>query len=316
MFSNNTAQESGGDVVADGESSLSIVGATFAASRAGLNGGSMLVQGNASLKLLHSLMTGAHTKTGSGGCLSMWQNATAILVNTVVSGCTALGDGGGAALYGYASMELINSTISGNTGGTPEAPSGGFGGGLAVRDTTRVMLQGSTFKDNYAQLAGGGLGLFHDATLSVRGPKPTMFYNNTAQTIGGGLRLASSKGIVGALHLLKAEGNVAPTAPGMSVEATNITIVDRGNAENFITSDNRDGFLRVILNVSGAIGMPSDDNLQYALSDEGYNKKFSDNLQANGTTLKEVAIRLKYPPGGQQGSGPVKFTGGLSQTSN
>jgi len=256
--------------------------------------------GDTTLKLSGSVITGAQAKTSSGGCISMWENTTARLVGTVVSGCTALEDGGGIAVRDNTTLQLINSTISGNTGGTPDSSRNVYGGGLAAIDSAQVLLQGSAFKNNHAQHAGGGLSILNDATLSVRGPQPTVFHNNKAETTGGGLRLASAKADVSdALLLLKLQDNDAPTAPNVSYEATNITIVDRGNADNFITSDNRDGFLRVILNVSDAIGRPSDDDLKYTLYDEGNNKKFSDNLQANGTTLKEVAIRLKYPPGEQ-----------------
>lgn len=58
-----------------------------------------------------------------------------------------------------------------------------------------------------------------------------------------------------------------------------------------------------MLNVSGLNGMLSADPLRYVVYDSSRSLFFSqlvssERLQGEGTTLKEVAISLKQPPGG------------------
>jgi len=231
-------------------------------------------------------------------------NATAKLVNTVVSGCKTPMAGGGISVLDQGRLELVNSTIKGNTGGRPDAVNVNqnvHGGGVGAFGTARIVLEGCEFFGNSAHYGGGGLSLFDSATLAVRGRQPSYFHNNTAGTTGGGLRLASGTSGPSAevLQLIRAKGNVAPNAPEVSIQATDITIVNSSNADNFIASDSRDGFLQLTLNVSGAHGLPSDDQLMYSLFDSKNSTLFDQAIRSSGTDLKEVAISLKRPPGMQ-----------------
>lgn len=63
------------------------------------------------------------------------------------------------------------------------------------------------------------------------------------------------------------------------------------NADNVLPSDSRDGFLQLTLNVSGANGAPSDDDLAYSLFDSN-KTTLSDQTTAtpNGEELKQLAI--------------------------
>jgi len=255
--------------------------------------------------VLGSVISGAHAETNNGGCIHIRDNGTAKLVNTVVSGCNTPMGGGGIGVLDQGRLELVNSTIKGNTGGqrgTLVAKDNVHGGGVGAFDTASVVLAGSRFFNNYAHFGGGGLSLYGSATLSVRGRQPSFFHNNTAGTTGGGLRFGSgtaARPSAAVLQLIRAKGNVAPNAPEVSIQATDIAIVNKSNADNFIASDSRDGFLRLTLNVSGAHGLPSDDRLMYSMFDSNNSKLFDQAISRSGTDLKEVAISLKQPPGKQ-----------------
>jgi hypothetical protein len=82
--------------------------------------------------------------------------------------------------------------------------------------------------------------------------------------------------------------------------AKSIQVVS-SNGESLLASDSRDGFLQATLNVSGANGLPSADDLWYTVFDTNNTALSTQNANGRSThdgSLTDVAISLKRPPGG------------------
>lgn len=92
-----------------------------------------------------------------GGCAMVLGHSHLKLVNSRVSGCSTLDSGGGLSVDKNASVHLINSTISNNTAGVQDSEQTRkvHGGGVALWDAARMVLEGSEISGNYAQYAAG-----------------------------------------------------------------------------------------------------------------------------------------------------------------
>lgn len=295
------SQSCGGAVSAYGRATVDLVNITTK-NTIGVTGGSLCVTETAKLSVMDSEITDAVAASGGGGVF-VTKQSSAKLVNTVVSGCSTPGGGGGVSVGGTAGLELINSVVSNNIAGKTrdtDVSAQIHGGGVAVWSGASVLLEGSELTGNYAQYAGGGLYL---QDYSVVAPStaykrntPTLVHNNTARTTGGGIRLAAGLFPVDLSKYFRVDGNRAPNSPDISIAATSIKVVS-SNADGLIASDNRDGYLQLVLNVTGANGMPSHDDLSYSLYDTNNLNLFSQTVRTQGTRLKELAISLKRPPG-------------------
>jgi hypothetical protein len=209
--------------------------------------------------------------------------------------------GGGVAMQDKSKLELVNSTIRNNTAGKVEEGSIVtktyiHGGGIAVFDSASFVVEGSEITGNYAQFTGGGLYLEDDTTTSFQGNTPTRIHNNEARTIAGGIRLASTLPEKDLARFV-VSNNTSLNSPDIGVVATSIEVV-KSNGDELLASDSRDGFLQVTLNVSGANGMPSADDLVYTVYDNNTATLFTQTVSTRAGNLKELAISLKLPPGG------------------
>jgi parallel beta-helix repeat protein len=219
----------------------------------------------------------------------------------VISRCQATGNGGGIYVGDIGQVILKNTNISYNTAGMfgdSQAQTMAVGGGVcaAGRGTSQLVLNGATFTNNSARYGGGGLALFEEAILQVR--NPAVFSRNWAGTTGGGVRFYSAHFEPHQIaQFIKATNNTAPRGPNIAYAAWQIAVVDQGNADNFITSDNEDGVLRVKLNVSGANGFPSDDAILYTSYNDKGNALVTQEARGIGQGIKEVPISFKQPPG-------------------
>lgn len=282
------------------EAALNVTASTLTGGTA-YAGGSMCASGNSTMSVVESFVTGARAAESSGGCVYADKTAMLRLVNTVVSGCSTPMGGGGVSVREQATLELIKSTVSNNTAGkrgTIDTETNVHGGGVALWHSASMLLEGSELSGNYAHYGAGGLYLEDNTTVTFQGDTPTVVRNNTAKTVGGGIRLASASITQDDLsRFIRVKGNHAPKSPDISVVAKSIEVI-WSNADNLVASDSRDGFLQVTLNVTGPNGMPSSDDLTYSLYDSNNASLFDQTVSTGGAELKELAISLKRPPGG------------------
>jgi hypothetical protein len=298
-FKGNQAENSGGDIKVDG-GMLNVTGATLTAATASL-GGSVFIADNSTVFFDRVVLTSATSTEGPGGCISVEGKAVLQVTSSLISKCRATEDGGGINMDGEAKVVLINTNISDNTAGMDHggrADSLAVGGGVMTQGSSTLTLEGARFQGNNAMYGGGGMALLDNGVLTVRG-KPSLFFQNKAGTVGGGLRFYSGdfepKEVS---RLVIANNNDAPNAANIAYAAWEIDVVDSGNAAEFITSDSKDGVLRVKLNISGPHGLPSDDDIIYTGYDSNNQVLFSQAVRGIGKEIKEVPISFKRPPGG------------------
>lgn len=267
----------GGGLVALGQARVEVTNSTVTNTTATTKGGSICTMGNGSITLVDSVVAGGTATKETGGCVYGESDSRVTFLGAVVSGCSAPGAGGGINMVGRAVLELVDSSVRNNTAG-------------------KVARGVSDISGNSAPFAAGGLHLDDRTSASFRGNKPTSIHNNSAGTVGGGVRLAAVVTKDDLSRYLRVYGNTAPNSPDIGVTATSIVVVS-SNGDRLLASDNRDGFLQVALNVSGANGMPSADDLSYTVYDASNNALFTQTVSTPVGDLKELAISLKRPPG-------------------
>jgi hypothetical protein len=297
-FKGNQAEDSGGDIVVYG-GMLNVTGATLSAATAS-EGASIFIADNSTVFLDRVVLTNATSTVGSGGCITATERSFLQITRSLISKCHATKDGGGINMDGEAQVVLINTNINDNTAGINnggQAHSWAVGGGVMTQGSSTLTLEGARFQRNSAMYGGGGMALRGDGTLTVRG-KPSLFHQNNAGTVGGGLRFYSSYfEPMEVSRLVIANNNTAPSAANIAYASWDLTVVDSGNAAEFITSDSKDGVLRVKLNISGPHGLPSDDDIVYTGYDSNNQVLFSQAVRGIGKEIKEVPISFKRPPG-------------------
>lgn len=281
----------------EGAATVNITTTTFTGSSAG-SGGSLCASNNGTLLVAHCLVNRAQATINGGGMFADGDSFLKVM-DTTVLGCSAKNHGGGLNVYNQAMLELINSTVINNTAGMlgkVNTAVNSHGGGVALWEHASILLEGSHLANNYAQYAGGGLLLEKASKVACRGSRPTFVHLNTALTTGGGVRLRSNLAMDTALTCFDVARNHAPSSADISMDIASIEVI-RSNGKNLIASDSRDGFLQVTLNVSGANGLPSSDDMTYTLFDAKNTNLVDQTIHAQGTGLKKFAISLKRPPG-------------------
>jgi hypothetical protein len=291
----------GGGVIALGQARVEVTNSTVTNTTATTKGGSICTMGNGSVTLVDSVVAGGTATKETGGCVYGESDSRVKLVGAVVSGCSAPGAGGGVNMVGRAMLELISSSVTNNTAGKVargviDTSPNVHGGGVAVWELAGILLDGADIFGNSAPFAAGGLHLDDRTSASFQGKQPTSIHNNSAGTVGGGVRLAAVVTQDDLSRYLRVYGNTAPNSPDIGVTAMSIVVVS-SNGDRLLASDNRDGFLQVALNVSGANGMPSADDLSYTVYDVSDNALFTQTVSTPVGDLKELAISLKRPPG-------------------
>jgi hypothetical protein len=168
-------------------------------------------------------------------------------------------------------------------------------GGIWAGQDCTLVLDNARVSGNTA-VEGGGFILAGDSVMALHGGT-SIFHNNSASSIGGGVRLYSNAFRPEELaNLLISKGNTAyrGSNPDVSMAPRALEVVDTGNTDSFIPSANKGDGLRFTLNVSGPYGLPSDDEVWLDLIE----KPSNNNVHAEGvwgTTgdkLRKVAI---YP---------------------
>lgn len=270
-FLNNAAGTGGGDICVWEKAALHISAALLVGGKA-KKSGSIQLDDMSTCTISHtSIQQGPAVE---GGCLKLTGSSFMRISNSKVSGCRAQDVRGGIQTDKTAWLVLINSTVSSNIAGYEGRDKfSSYGGGISVNGQSRVELQGATISNNNASYEGGGLCVWDEASSIVSGPVKPRVVNNTADTVGGGLRLKTSNfsptqvgDLVSAKDNSALDGDMSPY--NIDVQATRITVVDDGGADRVIASDSKYMMLVVTLNVSGTHGLPSADRISYSHEDQ------------------------------------------------
>jgi hypothetical protein len=189
----------------------------------------------------------------------------------------------------------VNTSVVSNTAGVP----GGLGGGLHATDTATVILQGVTFANNTAG-AGGVLALNTNASLVLC--SAARFERNHASELGGGLLLMTGTSFApkDVARFVVRASNTTALGAGVCAAAKNLQVFNTsGDLDNFVASvDKGGGVLTVVLKVTGAQGMPSDDAVQAALIDSHNKTVLAQVVEGEpGKAVRQVHLKLQQPPG-------------------
>jgi hypothetical protein len=298
-LSNNTAQSSGGNLAAAGDASVHATGAFFTGGEAP-KAGSIYAAGNSSITLKGCTITAAKATWDFGGCIAADTTATVRLERSVVNGCQSKYAGGGVSVGGEAELFVTDSNITG-------CKAEQFGGGVWAEKSASITLCNAVFRGNTA-VEGGGIYLRGDATLQLVGT--SLFQNNNATSIGGGLALDSSGFKPSELSTLRFSGNKAPNGFNTNITfiAQAIAVDDAGNAASYIPSANGGEGLYFTLNVSGPHGLPSESEVRLALLEKGSNNQvFSESSWGDSEgPLREVNISPQALTGNCAAGGSIK----------
>lgn len=168
-FLNNAAGIGGGDICVWEKAAVHISAALLVGGKA-KKGGSIQLDDRSTCNISDTSIQQGHAvdNRGDGGCLQLTGNSSMRLSNSNVSGCRAQGVGGGIQTDKTAWLVLINSTVSSNIAGCEGRDKfSSYGGGISVNGQSRVELQGATISNNNASYEGGGLCVWHEASLVV-----------------------------------------------------------------------------------------------------------------------------------------------------
>lgn len=264
-------------------------------------GGSIFLQGNGTLAMTSSSIIGGHSSMTMGGCLALKDTSRVTLLNCTLSGCTTASDGAGAAAWGTAVLVLNRTNVHNNV---LISRSGyiGEGAGVIAGDSSTVVLEDAVFTNNHASYAGG-LSLRETAALRLRGV--SIFTNNSAEIMGGGLRLTSDaydpEDLRARVHATK--NAAGKSGADVSLEARNLEIVNRGNLGSFWGSTKSSEALRFTLNVSSAHGLSSDDAFGVRILSPNRTVVFIQDVEPDDGELKEVKLNPSLQPGGFRAAG-------------
>lgn len=294
VFVNNNAIKLGADLYASDNSRASIFGALFVGGRAE-GGGACYFTNNSTATLQDTTIKRGEATKFAGGGVNIGASANVSMLRCAVVGCITADGGGGIGVFDQARLVLNHSRVANNTALKQTVA----GGGVLAQDQATVTLENSQITGNaHPFFMGGGLSFHQQSTLVVSGR--VVVANNTADTVGGGIRLASSNFDPDeVLGNIKAYGNKAPFGQDLSVSIQEIKVLNSSNADNFVPSDGADGLLRVTVNVTGHNGVPTDDPLRYIVYNAANITLYTGNIDtaAGMGSVREVLLRLKSPPG-------------------
>jgi hypothetical protein len=246
-------------------------------------GAAICAQDNGVAFIQYSLLTGNAASVHGGG-LDVSQNASVIVSNTSASNNSAP-VGGALAVEKAAAVVLSNgSRIMGSAAGTCA--------GFVVRDTAVLsLLNSSLVAENAATRTGGG-GCVHDAAALKVSPASHITVNSAARA--GGLFLSSQSCDPAGLSDV-VRSNTATYDRNIGVFSTNLSIIGNATISNFVSYvSSAKGLLPVLLNVSGAFGLPCEGLFVKAmLNDQLF---FGSNL-TDGAGLVHLSLKIRKPPG-------------------
>lgn len=184
-FINNTSNNFGGSIFAEGSSTLKFDNMTFSGngSDSADKGGAIFgYGGNVSfdIKTININQTVAKT---SGGAIHLQDGSTCKFNNATITDCTSKGNGGGISISNNASLDITSGKINNNHA------NGGSGGGVYASASKFTMTNGE-INNNTASLHGGGVWFANNVdnasakTFSFGGGSIS---NNVSGGFGGGV---------------------------------------------------------------------------------------------------------------------------------
>ncbi len=184
-FTNNTSNNFGGAIFAEGTSTLQLDNVTISGngSDSADKGGAIFgYGGNVSfdIKTININQTVAKT---SGGAIHLQDGSTCKFNNATITDCTSKGNGGGISISNNASLDITSGKINNNHA------NGGSGGGVYASASKFTMTNGE-INNNTASLHGGGVWFANNVdgasakTFSFGGGSIS---NNTSGGFGGGV---------------------------------------------------------------------------------------------------------------------------------
>ena len=184
-FVNNTSNNFGGSIFAEGSSTLNFDNMTISGngSDSADKGGAIFgYGGNVSfdIKTININQTVAKT---SGGAIHLQDGSTCKFNNATITDCTSKGNGGGISISNNASLDITSGKINNNHA------NGGSGGGVYASASKFTMTNGE-INNNTASLHGGGVWFANNVdnasakTFSFGGGSIS---NNVSGGFGGGV---------------------------------------------------------------------------------------------------------------------------------
>ena len=156
---NGFVDDSGGGILVDSGSSITLTDSTVTGNETGPNGvGGGIATSSSLVTLIDSAVSG-NVSPNLGGGISARSFSTISLVNSTVSGNEVNYSGGGGIHASFSDIILDDSSVSGNTAN--------YGGGIVVRNGSSVELTNSTVSENTAGINGGGIFASDEAIVNV-----------------------------------------------------------------------------------------------------------------------------------------------------
>jgi len=190
------------------------------------SGGGILVNANSILSLSNSTVSGNSANRDGGGIFNL---GTLSVSNSTVSDNTTATEGiySGGGIYNNAAFSLVNSTVSNN--------SASFGGGIYNPQNRNISISDSIISGNSVSFYGGGINNEGNLNLS----NSTIFDNSARQGggiyTGGQLYYFS----VGSATITNStvSGNAASEDGGGIYNYSNVTVINSTIANNTADSD-------------------------------------------------------------------------------
>jgi hypothetical protein len=165
-FLNNTASSGYGGGI-NNVDTLTIASSTFYTNTASNGGGGIFTHDTTTVNLCTFRGNRAGTG-GMGGALYNDYYSDLSVEDSMLENNSAPG-GQGGGIYNTGNLFMVKDTLTGNSA------SSGMGGGVANAISGTLIVENSTFSDNFGGTAGGGIISGGDATVTN-----CTFYNNTA----------------------------------------------------------------------------------------------------------------------------------------
>jgi CSLREA domain-containing protein len=222
------------------------------------SGGAVLVEKYSDLTLDRAVVSNSSADFSGGG---IWSEGSTTITNSTVSGNKADNTGGGifqnSKYPGGGALEVVNSTVSGNTAESE-------GGGVYIAraaNSPPSQLKNSTIASNNAGTSGGGVYFYRDSAdpAATVGVDSTIVADNTPQDLDRNDSAPPGSGFDLAFSLVEAPGDgvntqvssiigTDPQLGGLAnnggptpthLPATGSPAVDKGLASGGLTTDQR-----------------------------------------------------------------------------
>ncbi|HEX8889752.1 MAG TPA: cadherin-like domain-containing protein, partial [Pyrinomonadaceae bacterium] len=216
--------------------SISNLTATHGSATGGSSGGAIVNNEGSKLTLTGVTVSNSNASGGGGGIANLCNSAspTLILEGSTVSGNTANGDIGGGGIYHECSGTLYvdNSVIDGNHSTANAAPTYG-GGGISVNAGALLSVSNSTISNNTAIKNAGGIYTANSTASQITLINSTLS-GNSANANGGGLYgRATMVNTTVTNNRADADGDNNGTGGGLYINGLTVSLLNSIVAGNF-----------------------------------------------------------------------------------